>query len=1044
MSLLGLPPRSRESYMSLFEGSVTSSPQSPGTNPYDKRYSGEILVSGYQVSYVLPKEFPPRVYESDKYSKRSANDLHFMAVVKLWVPYLSTPPYSPYHLSLPVPKCLSNNIRLRIFPPQAPAMTSSMASLSSAEGDTNSWEFRVEPHVVTKPMKQLTRNNSYNSFADDESSDASDSRSNGYAVRGSFPSTDRLRISWATPRKTEDVPVTIDGRSRVGIRNVKSDITCSVLRRDKGKVRGRRGSSEGGVAMKVDYTATCRGVWFPGVATLLGMDLALDAGDCDVSWAPDGDRYWTVVGTTGYTGFSVGPQPKPSSQKSVEDAPPIRISPSSPEKQKGSSIPTRLSNAEAASRSTASLLRAPLPSSPHPDELSFDESPHVTPVSSVGSFATLSSERGRSRASSAARGGLHTDSEAEEDVAQRPPKVPITIHLNMDELGPPSKNEITISVSGTIMLRPRENSDAMFSTSPISSDSIDSGDDQEVSSAVLPIPQLHVLYTDREAISTILLNESDRLSVDIYNSTGNIADAQSRKTVLQPGSKTKCGADGGRFSLRTAPSNRSFLRRQDSMDSMRRTPSRPRTPSYLPRNTSTSSLYRDRSYSTKPRRDGPLMIPSVSATIKPLMSDKGNLPTQYAVHLQLPAPSEADSEWLEFGLAQPPVSTSSGPKSLSSHGKEKEKQPPRVQVASASVDGVPVKFETSAAARPDSKLPALGLTFEETSAKEWITWVKIHVGDTGGGNVQVVYLVHADEILADLPEPTGWKKLTSKGKSRSQANLDVLLPTFSLPVGNMEVNVESLPDIEYDVTSNLAHQQTNSSGPRLLKYSLEEFFYPHLTLMMSTETLPKHTPTSSSWRMVGIVLCMMPSLIAILALYEQSATSAALAQAHESLESCSRALQLPVEVPEPVTFTSISTVTTTTTTLTATTLTSTVYATSSAQAKWWNNQNADPTLKSETTSMTSTSRHASANSLPTILTPSFTTFYPASSTPSQTSDETAISDVKDLSFLWPTHLDLPSMPIPEVARVTITKIWDGMGVVWYLFQKVLHYPLDPP
>lgn len=85
--------------MSLFEGSLISSPQSAGGNPYDKRYSGEILVSGYQVSYVLPKEFPPRIYASDNFSKRSANDMHFMAVIQLWVPYLSTPPHSPYHVS---------------------------------------------------------------------------------------------------------------------------------------------------------------------------------------------------------------------------------------------------------------------------------------------------------------------------------------------------------------------------------------------------------------------------------------------------------------------------------------------------------------------------------------------------------------------------------------------------------------------------------------------------------------------------------------------------------------------------------------------------------------------------------------------------------------------------------------------------------------------------------------------------------------------------------------------------------------------------------
>lgn len=940
-----------------------------------------------------------------------------------------------------------------------------MASLSSAEGDVISWEFRVEPHVATKPSKQLPRNNSYSSFADDESSDSSGSRSSGYSVRGSFPSTERLRISWAVPKKVEDVPLTIDGRSRVGIRDVRSDMTCSVLRRNKGKARGRKDSGEDGIVMRVDYTATCRGVWFPGVATLLGMDLALEAEDCDVSWAPGEDNYWTIVGSAGYTGFSVGPQPKASaSRKATEDGASTRVS-TSPEKRRDYLAPTRLSTAEPASLSTASLLRAPLPSSPHPDELSFDESPNGTPVSSIGSLATMPSdpERGRSRASSAAREGRPTDSEPEDVVQQRPPKVPITIHLNMNELGPASQNEITIKVIGTIVLRPRESNAATFLASPISSGSTGSDDEQEQSSAVMPIPQFHVLFTEQETISNIVLNESDMLSVDIYNSTGNITDAQSRKTVLQPGGKTKCGSDGGRFALRNASSNRSFLRRQDSTENMRRPASRSRPPSYIQRNASTASFYRERSYSINARskRDGPLMIPSVSTTVTPL-SRKGRLPTEYAVRIQLPAPSGADSEWLEFGLALPEQPAAGGPESAkAASGTEKKRRPPMVEVASASVGGVSVQFETSVAARPDSKLPALGLTFEETSAKEWITWVKIHVGDAGGGNVEIVYVVE-DQSLAATPSHTGWK-FGAASRPRDEVRLNILLPTFFLPVGLMEVNVESLPsalifpfddvlllmlytEVECDIISNLDHQQTTSTGSKLLKYSLEEFFYPNLTLTMSSNPASKTSSASSGWRMIGLILCMMPTAMALLAMAEKQAISAGLAQAHESLESCSIALQSPPSLPDPVTIMTTATTTATTTNFVTTTVTSTVYTPSSTQAKWRNKQNSVVNEESRTASTSLTSRQSPINSLPTsILVPTSTTVLPPPSLPLPTSsDETEMADVRDMTFLWPTHLDLPALEIPETARVTISKIWNGVGFVWHLFQKVLHYPLDPP
>lgn len=94
---LGLSARSREPYTALF-GSVSSS-SSASLPPLDVKYSGHILVSGYSVSYVLPKEFPPRTFENDNYGKRAGKEIHFMAAIDVWAPFVSKPPHSPYLVS---------------------------------------------------------------------------------------------------------------------------------------------------------------------------------------------------------------------------------------------------------------------------------------------------------------------------------------------------------------------------------------------------------------------------------------------------------------------------------------------------------------------------------------------------------------------------------------------------------------------------------------------------------------------------------------------------------------------------------------------------------------------------------------------------------------------------------------------------------------------------------------------------------------------------------------------------------------------------------
>lgn len=130
---LNLPARSMETYNSVFNLSLASTTSSVSSNrisksmngsttsenvaPIDGQYTGHILVSGYHISYVLPKIFPSRNRDglptddegegftrSSMRSRRPSvgerNTAQFMAAIDMWVPYVSRPPRSPYLVSL--------------------------------------------------------------------------------------------------------------------------------------------------------------------------------------------------------------------------------------------------------------------------------------------------------------------------------------------------------------------------------------------------------------------------------------------------------------------------------------------------------------------------------------------------------------------------------------------------------------------------------------------------------------------------------------------------------------------------------------------------------------------------------------------------------------------------------------------------------------------------------------------------------------------------------------------------------------------------------
>ncbi|EEB99027.1 hypothetical protein MPER_01362 [Moniliophthora perniciosa FA553] len=251
------------------------------------------------------------------------------------------------------------------------------------------WDLASDPYVTrSTASRSRSKSNSangygYNSYhgneADDESSDSSTAGfSYGIGIQGSFPSTERIRLRWAKPVKNLDIPrygrddmdssagSIESGRHRAGVKSVKGEMTCIV----KGKLVD--GDGPEGAIMEVEYKGTCKDVWYPGVAVLLGLDVGLEAKNSDVTWYDEegsSGAGWEVTGGTGYTGFDVGATTNPrtlgrfDSLESNTSGPQIYISPSSPlhpsnplSRQNSSSS----ANSHNSNASTSSLLRAPL------------------------------------------------------------------------------------------------------------------------------------------------------------------------------------------------------------------------------------------------------------------------------------------------------------------------------------------------------------------------------------------------------------------------------------------------------------------------------------------------------------------------------------------------------------------------------------------------------------------------------------------------------------------------------------------------------------
>ncbi|KAH9945847.1 uncharacterized protein BXZ73DRAFT_86103 [Epithele typhae] len=944
MRALNLPDRLSQTY----EGSIRSSSTEPAA--LVERYCGQVTVSSYHISYILPKEILRQEVQTP--GRRTTTMVQFMAAIEMLVPYTSQPPHAPYFLAIPVPRCLSNQIKLKIFPPNEPKKTSSsLASLSSADEDLGTWDLTCDPHVTRNVSNRLSRTYSYNNFADDESSDASSAGfSDVCVIQGSFPSTDRMRIRWARPTSTTSELSGKDGRRRVGIKEVKADMTCKVL-----------GTSGTHNPESPPYEATCKGVWFPGVATLLGLDVQLEADNCLVEWASEKTQSWTVTGGPGFTGHAPALSRQPST-----DNPSICVLPSSPDAR--GPAPVRHDS----SSSTSSLLRAPLPLQAVPD-YSFESTPASTPVSSLSSLPMLSSPENGRRSRTSSTNTHYTDTDV---------TAPIIVHLNMNELLPPSKHDFKFSISGTVVVTPKPlilQSSRRYMSSPNPSRP---GSDSEDAQDVLATLRFRIATSDREHLSVTVKNDAHDGDLDVFNAVGDIRDARTLKAVLHRGGQVRCGSDGARVTLRPSHRSPSPIRRgrMNGVHESARSRSRPGTPNGL--------SYHDVSPSTLHSLYASALRTPIRQ-ITPLWAVGSSRMPSYAVRIIMPALSEEDQEWLEFGLASPRS---------------------RSDIASAS-------FET----RGITKASRDDKSFGTASAKEWATLVRIHVGEVGGGKLEILYIVHREE---------GQNNEKAEQRSVPQATvLSAVLPSFQLPVGELEVSVPVQSD--FDVVSsetNLAHEQVSVQGRKLIHYSLPGFFCPTLILAFlppQSVTPPARPPRLRwSWNHFLTASLLTACLVLLISLWQTQLQLSQATRPTDAVDAAAPDRAMQHAAHPQITITTTAAVETT-----------------SVHSRWLDHTHIpashNAAIPKGTPSPPPPPEAPAAPSPISTVTPS----------PISTADADPAYDLVPSHYFpafWPIQFEFPAMADLDIVNVTMDTALRISARIYWLCRRLIHYPLPPP
>ncbi|KAG8856567.1 hypothetical protein FRB96_006327 [Tulasnella sp. 330] len=310
-------------------------PSSPRLNGSPNRYGDDEGSSPFrnsrQTSFGVSTPYRPLNGEGER------RDSFFIVTMELGVPLSGIPPNSPYMFILPLPRCLSNTIRLRMpsdptldenAQPTLESMTIPQVQAAPPQSDTQSQcsesplESTLQPslrgsmaqshsskrQVATRPHRRDSRASAEGYPADDElegNSEDTGLDEGDPVIEGTFLSTDHLTVRWAFRPSQNHIPSVashvgsrsnsvrsqsgrsasgvVSSRSRVTVDHVESTVRYTVfpirlreIALSTGDMRNATIRMERLLPVAVEYTARCVGFSHPGVATGVALELALD------------------------------------------------------------------------------------------------------------------------------------------------------------------------------------------------------------------------------------------------------------------------------------------------------------------------------------------------------------------------------------------------------------------------------------------------------------------------------------------------------------------------------------------------------------------------------------------------------------------------------------------------------------------------------------------------------------------------------------------------------------------------------------------------
>jgi len=231
--------------------------------------------------------------------------------------------------------------------------------------------------------------------------------------------------------------------------------------------------------------------------------------------------------------------------------------------------------------------------------------------------------------------------------------------------------------------------------------------------------------------------------------------------------------------------------------------------------------------------------------------------------------------------------------------------------------------------------------------------------------------------------------------------------------------------------SNFAHQQKSPGGYKLLHYSLDQFFTPTLSLIIEQHSSRIRIGWLSLGKLSLLFLWIFPTILVSNLLVNLGTEFKHMRQSldHFAVSDFDHG-----KVPAPSTETIFVTTTVFPPPPSATIDTDNVnnQSTTTPFTPSVSNNTPAPTEPAPTMSSLLTSDRSQTDST------TFTSI-PTPSSPSRLSENSLIS-IPVLPFEWSKI----RVDFPPAARETVDKVLGGLGVVWQIFRKAYHYPLDPP